>query len=581
VALDAHAGTGRLLYCSGRGLVLRGLEDPREAELVLLPSSAQDATCAAFSPSGEWIASGDAAGSVKVWGAKGEHLVKIQLQCLGGPVEDVRWDGEGRRVACSGRGRGAVAKCFAWDTGSNLGDFSGLGSDAPSLDFRPARPFRVAVGCEDASVSLYAGPPFKFSGKEKAHSNFVNCVRYAPGGRVFASVSSDKLGYLWDGETGALLEKLSGHAGGVYSASWSPCGTKLLTCSADKTARIWDVAEAGASEACTFTLGAGLEDMQLGCVWSGDHLVSCALSGSLNYLDPRSGGVRARVEGHTKAITALAQGPAPGTVVSSSYDGVVCEWDAAGRCSGRAALHGNSVPALTAAGDRLVSVGMDDKARWSSSPLGSAGSVQAEVDLGFQPLDVSACADTGLAVAVGSQSLSVLRDGEVVCMRQMPCKTGACAISTDGTEVAAGGDDGKIRIFALEGGALREEAALDKHRGAVTALAYSPDGTMLASGDANREAVVWARDTREVKMSRMVYHTSRITCLSWCPNSIELATGSLDSSIIVWNTTMAFTKRVALPGAHANGVTGICWESEDSFLSAGSDGCIRRWARES
>ena len=81
-------------------------------------------------------------------------------------------------------------------------------------------------------------------------------------------------------------------------------------------------------------------------------------------------------------------------------------------------------------------------------------------------------------------------------------------------------------------------------------------------------------------MSRMVYHTSRITCLSWCPNSIELATGSLDASIIVWNTTMAFTKRVALPGAHANGVTGICWESEDSFLSAGSDGCIRRWARE-
>ena len=43
---------------------------------------------------------------------------------------------------------------------------------------------------------------------------------------------------------------------------------------------------------------------------------------------------------------------------------------------------------------------------------------------------------------------------------------------------------------------------------------------------------------------------------------------------------LAFTKRVALPGAHPDGVTGLCWEGEDSFLSAGSDGCIRRWTRE-
>ena len=569
-----------MLYCSGRALVLRSLEDPRDAEVVLLPASAQDAKCAAFSPNGEWVASGDKAGTVKVWGARGEHLVKVQVQCLGGPIEDVRWDGEGRRIACSGRGRGAVAKAFAWDTGSNLGDFAGLGSDAPSLDFRPCRPFRIAVGCEDASVSLYSGPPFKFSGKEKAHSNFVNCVRYAPGGRVFASVSSDRLGRLWDGETGAPLGELRGHAGGVYAASWSPCGTLLLPCSADKTARIWDVSEAGASEACTFTLGDTMGDMQLGCAWAGDHLVTCSLSGALSYLDPRSGGVRARVEGHTKAITALSRGPSPGSVVSSSYDGVVCEWDAEGRCRGRAQLHENSVPALAPAGDQLVSVGMDDKARWSSTPLGVTGAAQSELELGFQPLDLNTCSGTGLAAVAGSQSLTVLRDGEALCTHRLPCKTAACAISPDGSEVAAGGDDGKVRIFALEAGALREEAALEKHRGAVTALAYSPDGTMLASGDTNREAVVWARGSREVKMSRMVYHTSRITCLSWCPNSVELATGSLDASIIVWNTTMAFTKRVALPGAHPDGVTGLCWEGEDSFLSAGSDGCIRRWTRE-
>ena len=40
-------------------------------------------------------------------------------------------------------------------------------------------------------MNLYEGPPFKFSKAFKHHTNFVNCVRYAPSGSVFASVGSD------------------------------------------------------------------------------------------------------------------------------------------------------------------------------------------------------------------------------------------------------------------------------------------------------------------------------------------------------------------------------------------------------
>lgn len=75
----------------------------------------------------------------------------------------------------------------------------------------------------------------------------------------------------------------------------------------------------------------------------------------------------------------------------------------------------------------------------------------------------------------------------------------ASVISPDGREAIVGGQDGKLHIYSVSGdNSLKEEAVLEKHRGALTEIRYSPDLTMFASGDANREAVVWDRETKQV-----------------------------------------------------------------------------------
>lgn len=59
----------------------------------------------------------------------------------------------------------------------------------------------------------------------REHSNFVNCVRFSPDGSLVLSVSSDKKGFLFNGQTGEKVGELSsqgGHAGSIYAASWSP-----------------------------------------------------------------------------------------------------------------------------------------------------------------------------------------------------------------------------------------------------------------------------------------------------------------------------------------------------------------------
>ena len=47
--------------------------------------------------------------------------------------------------------------------------------------------------------------------------------------------------------------------------------------------QVWDVANLCCL--ATFKMGEGVEDQQVGCLWSGPHLVSVSLSGFLNFLD--------------------------------------------------------------------------------------------------------------------------------------------------------------------------------------------------------------------------------------------------------------------------------------------------------
>lgn len=92
-----------------------------------------------------------------------------------------------------------------------------------------------------------------------------------------------------------------------------------------------------------------------------------------------------------------------------------------------------------------------------------------------------------------------MQGSKVVSQIKLGYSVTTAAISPDGTEAVVGSEDGKLRIYSIKGDTLSEEAVLEKHRGAITAICYSPDASMFCSGDSNREAVVWDRFSREVK----------------------------------------------------------------------------------
>lgn len=112
----------------------------------------------------------------------------------------------------------------------------------------------------------------------------------------------------------------------------------------------------------------------------------------------------------------------------------------------------------------------------------------------------------------------MLRGTKVVSTINLGFTVTACTIAPDGSEAIVGGQDGKLHMYSITGDTLKEEAVLEKHRGSISVIRYSPDVSMFASGDLNREAVIWDRVSREVVCSlssATVYHLIILTPLFW------------------------------------------------------------------
>ena len=88
------------------------------------------------------------------------------------------WDCESKRIAICGDDHGRLIRAVMWDTGSDLGEFTGHSRSVNSVDFRPCRPYRLVSSSDDMTVAFYQGPPFKFDHSDPHHKNFVHAVRY-------------------------------------------------------------------------------------------------------------------------------------------------------------------------------------------------------------------------------------------------------------------------------------------------------------------------------------------------------------------------------------------------------------------
>jgi CHAT domain/WD domain, G-beta repeat len=147
------------------------------------------------------------------------------------------------------------------------------------------------------------------------------------------------------------------------------------------------------------------------------------------------------------------------------------------------------------------------------------------------------------------------------------------AFSPDGSWLATTHADKTIRLWQTATGThLRTLAGHTSH---VWDVAFSPDRTLLATASHDKTARLWQTATG-THVRTLTGHTAEVWDVAFSPDGTLLATASSDETVRLWDTATGTHLRT-LTG-HTNRVRGVAFSPDGTLLATGSeDKTVRLW----
>jgi len=187
---------------------------------------------------------------------------------------------------------------------------------------------------------------------------------------------------------------------------------------------------------------------------------------------------------------------------------------------------------------------------------------------------VEECAPTALAHRALLAALAAARVRKVLRGHAEPVR--GVAWSPDGTRIATASYDGTARIWDAERGT--ELAILRGHEDMVRAVAWASDGQRIATVSRDRTARVWDAEAA-TELAVLQGHEDWVQGLAWSPDSQRIVTASADRTARVWDAEAA-TELAVLQG-HENWVEGVTWSPDGQrIVTASADRTVRLWDAE-
>jgi WD40 repeat protein len=154
----------------------------------------------------------------------------------------------------------------------------------------------------------------------------------------------------------------------------------------------------------------------------------------------------------------------------------------------------------------------------------------------------------------------------------------AVAVSADDRLIASVGTDGIARLWDAADGVLLAE--LDEAQAELWSVALSPDASLLATGAASGEILVWNIETRAIAYRIPAAHSDIVYHVAFNPAGTRLASGGGDNLVRVWDASNGTPVGEPFSG-HTNWVLTLAFSPDNAvLLSSGADARVLVWDYE-
>jgi WD40 repeat protein/predicted negative regulator of RcsB-dependent stress response len=153
----------------------------------------------------------------------------------------------------------------------------------------------------------------------------------------------------------------------------------------------------------------------------------------------------------------------------------------------------------------------------------------------------------------------------------------AVAWSPDGSRIASGGWDKTVQVWKPASGQLLY--TYKGHADAIWSVVWSPDHQFIASASADKTVQVWRAVSGTPLVCKYTGHTSELRRISWSPDGTQIVSSSLDGTIQVWQATTG--KKMAIFPSNKEklgGTQDAAWSPNGLYIaSANYDGTVDVW----